>query len=156
MHLLKNFTSTIIILILICLNTISFNVIVSNILFTLFYVFIYLLYTNNYLSIIVVVLLGIIFDSVNGINLGVSSLILVITYIIYLLQNNKLLNSVLFRYSLAIINSLIILIYMKLMGLILTVPFINAIRFFIIALIEISIFLPILLIIKNSFFNNAK
>lgn len=156
MIFLRELISSIILLIIICLNTIACGNTFSNILFTLFYVLSYLLYTNQCLSIVMVVILGIIFDSVNSISLGVSSLILVAVCFIYLLQNNKLLHRYLFIYTIAISNIIFIVIYIKLMSFILDVPFISGTNFFLISFLSISVLLPLLLIIKNSLLTNAK
>lgn len=154
MFALKEFLSWFIVFTIIILNAAISNSIINNVLLTLFYVLTYTFCTNRLLSLCAVVILGLIFDSVNNISIGVSSSILIAISLIHLLEN-KITTNFVVNYVLGLINILILVCYIKLIGIFLNAPYINLITFYIIGIIGFTILLPIALI-ANKILSNAK
>jgi len=154
MFALKEFLSWLVILILIIVNTAISNSYINNVLFTLFYVLTYITCTNRWLSLLGVVILGLIFDSVNNISIGISSSILIAISLIYLLES-KISASFFIKYILGFINLIILICYIKVIGIFINVPFINLVTFYIIAVVTFVILLPVILLI-NKILANVK
>ncbi|MGV3278578.1 hypothetical protein ACFX5K_02905 [Rickettsiales bacterium LUAb2] len=111
----------------------------STVLFALFYVIIYSLATNNLMSFFSIILLSLIFDSINDISLGVTAVILLTIIFLYKIEVLvvKYSEAFIVKYILAIINFGLLILGYKILSIFFQVNFFNTWLFYLISIVSL-------------------